>query len=147
MSEKILCSVDLNDPRKKVCQFAVKYAKMAGAEIVVLFVAPSPAVVCGMDVTAGIVNGYTDEIYRAAREGMADFVAENFPGVQAEGVVAAGPAAETIIRKAKELNCSMIVMGTHGRKGMNKMLFGSVASRVVASAGIIPVVTIGTELE
>ena len=48
---------------------------------------------------------------------------------------------EFIIREAKEKNIDLIVMGTHGRTGLEKLLIGSVAERVVGHAPCAVMVT------
>jgi nucleotide-binding universal stress UspA family protein len=45
-----------------------------------------------------------------------------------------GNAAAAILRAAKELHCDLIVMGTHGRTGLSRLLMGSVAEEVVRKA-------------
>ncbi|MDB5093879.1 MAG: universal stress protein [Candidatus Eremiobacteraeota bacterium] len=62
-------------------------------------------------------------------------------GVNAEVVVRNGRAPETLLAAADELDCSMIVMGTHGRPFVERLLLGSVAAYVVQHARI-PVVTV-----
>jgi nucleotide-binding universal stress UspA family protein len=52
-----------------------------------------------------------------------------------------GETAEEIIRLAEERHADMIVMGTHGRRGLGRLLMGSVAEQVVRKAGC-PVVTV-----
>jgi nucleotide-binding universal stress UspA family protein len=42
-----------------------------------------------------------------------------------------GDAAEKILEYAKNEDMDMIIMGTHGRKGMDRVIFGSVAEKVV----------------
>ena len=54
--------------------------------------------------------------------------------VQAEAAVAHGNAAEAIVAVARELNCDVIVMGTHGRKGVARWFHGSVADAVTRTA-------------
>ena len=78
---------------------------------------------------------------------MESFVAENFSGVEAKGQVLIGYAAEEILSRAKEEEVDLIVMGTHGRKGIDRILFGSVAEKVVKNADM-PVLTVRpTDLE
>jgi hypothetical protein len=48
---------------------------------------------------------------------------------------------EFIIQEAKEKNIDLIVMGTHGRTGLDKLLIGSVAERVVGYAPCVVMVT------
>lgn len=52
-----------------------------------------------------------------------------------------GEAADEILRLAQELDCDLIVMGTHGRKGLPRLLLGSVAEKVLREA-TCPVLTI-----
>lgn len=54
-------------------------------------------------------------------------------GVRARGVVAEGWPPEQIVKVAKSQGARLIVMGTHGRTGLPKLLLGSVAERVVAT--------------
>jgi universal stress protein A len=56
-------------------------------------------------------------------------------------VVVAGIPYEEILRKAEETGASLIVLGTHGRTGIDHLIFGSTAERVVRSAAC-PVLTI-----
>ncbi|MBF0459246.1 MAG: universal stress protein [Nitrospirae bacterium] len=53
-------------------------------------------------------------------------------GVKAVTVTGVGSPYEVIINKAKELDINVILMGTHGRTGISKLLMGSVAERVIA---------------
>ena len=73
-------------------------------------------------------------------EGVKDRAAkENIP---CETIVHIGAQPhEFIIQEAKEKNIDLIVMGTHGRTGLNKLLIGSVAERVVGHAPCAVMVT------
>ena len=66
---------------------------------------------------------------------------ENFEGVDAKAEVVVGYAAEEIITIAEKEGADMIIMGTHGRKGIDRILFGSVAEKVVKNSPV-PVLTI-----
>jgi nucleotide-binding universal stress UspA family protein len=61
--------------------------------------------------------------------------------VRAKGFILEGPAHEQIIRFAKSKHADMVIMGTHGRSGFQKLLLGSVAGRVVSGARC-PVMTV-----
>ena len=52
-------------------------------------------------------------------------------GVKAEGFVLSGKAAEAITNTAKESNADLIVVGSHGRTGLDRLLMGSVTERVI----------------
>jgi len=51
-----------------------------------------------------------------------------------ETALVEGPPSREIVAYATENDCDLIVMGTHGRGGLNRLLLGSVAERVVRSA-------------
>jgi hypothetical protein len=57
--------------------------------------------------------------------------------------VADGPIAEAIVARAKHYQADVIVMGTHGRRGMPRVIGGSVAAQVIALA-VCPVLTLRT---
>jgi universal stress protein A len=58
-----------------------------------------------------------------------------------EGVVRFGDPAREIVAHAGESACNLIVMGTHGRRRMSRLLLGSVAETVVRTAHV-PVLTV-----
>lgn len=72
-----------------------------------------------------------DRLQRAARKA----------GVRAMTVIVEGYAAGQIVRVAKARRAHLIVIGTHGRTGFSRMVMGSVATRVIASAHC-PVMTV-----
>ena len=69
-----------------------------------------------------------------------DLMRNGFHGAW-EVEVATGPPAETIVRVAHERGADLIVMGTHGRTGLQHVLHGSVAAKVVRLAPC-PVLTV-----
>jgi nucleotide-binding universal stress UspA family protein len=62
-------------------------------------------------------------------------------GVRAAGVMMEGEPARQIVRAARSRRADLIVVGTHGRTGLDKFFVGSVAQRVVVTAPC-PVVTV-----
>lgn len=52
-------------------------------------------------------------------------------GIVIESITAVGKPHEIILQKAKEKNCDLIILGTHGRRGMKKLVLGSVSEKVV----------------
>jgi len=60
------------------------------------------------------------------------------------GVVAEGDPAETILREAASRDVDLVIMGTHGRRGVAKAVGGSVAAEVVSKANC-PVLTLRTQ--
>ena len=62
-------------------------------------------------------------------------------GVRVETHLLEGGPSREIVRFAEEQNCDLVVMGTHGRGGIDRLLLGSVAERVVRSSPV-PVLTV-----
>mgnify|MGYP004449483117 CR=1 FL=1 len=139
--KKILCAVDLSEHSKEVAEYAATLAKGFDAEVVVVYTAPSLSQYVGFHVPPNTIENFVGEIVNGAEKSMELFVSENFAGVKATGNVLIGYAAEEIINRAHEEKVDIIVMGTHGRKGIDRILFGSVAEKVVKNADV-PVLTI-----
>lgn len=57
----------------------------------------------------------------------------------AQSSVKAGNAGDIIVNTAREINASMIAMSTHGRSGVSRMVYGSVADRVIHDIGDRPI--------
>ena len=62
-------------------------------------------------------------------------------GVRAAGLVLSGSPYDVIVRAARSRRADVLVLGTHGRTGLPRLLLGSVASRVLATAPC-PVLTV-----
>jgi nucleotide-binding universal stress UspA family protein len=142
----ILCAVDLSQHSPFVAEYAVALARSFNAEITVVYAAPALTQYVGFHVPPSSIEHFVGEIVTGAEQTMREFVAENFSGVKVSGKVVNGYAAEEILRLAEEAGADLIVMGTHGRKGIDRILFGSVAEKVVKSSPI-PVMTIRPNLE
>ena len=139
--KKIICALDLSDQSKQVAEYAAMVAKMSGASIIAVYAAPTLTQYTGFHVPPNTIDNFVGEIVSGAEQSMSDFVAENFQGVDARGMVVVGYAAEEILKLAEVEQADLIVMGTRGRKGLDLILFGSVAEKVVKSAKC-PVLTI-----
>ncbi len=139
--KKILCAVDLSNHSKAIAEYTITLAKATGAEVVVVYTAPSLSQYVGFHVPPNTIDSFVGEIVTGAEKSMDTFVAENFPGITAKGQVLIGYAAEEIVNRAEDEDVDLIIMGTHGRKGLDRILFGSVAEKVVKHAKQ-PVLTI-----
>lgn len=139
--KKIICALDLSDQSKQVAEYAAMVAKMSGASIIAVYAAPTLTQYTGFHVPPNTIDNFVGEIVSGAEQSMSDFVAENFQGVDARGMVVVGYAAEEILKLSEVEQADLIVMGTRGRKGLDLILFGSVAEKVVKSAKC-PVLTI-----
>ena len=139
--KRILCAVDFSDFSPEVAEYVKMLSKCTGARTLVLYVAPSLSQYVGFHVPPSSIESFVGEIVTGAEDTMKEFVDENFADLDAEGKVVTGYPAEEILAIAEAENCDMIVMGTHGREGIDRILFGSVAEKVVKSSGV-PVLTV-----
>ena len=139
--KKIMCAVDLSEASSMVADYANTLAQNMEAEVVVLYAAPSLSQYVGFHVPPNSIENFVGEIVTGAEKSMDTFLAENFGDTKATGKVVTGYAAEEILKAAEEEAVDLIVMGTHGRKGIDLILFGSVAEKVVKSS-TVPVLTI-----
>ncbi len=137
----ILCALDLSEHSQVVAEHACMLAKLSGAKIFAMYVAPTMTQYTGFHVAPNTIDGFVGEIVSGAESSMAEFVAKHFEGVEVEADVVVGYATEEILAAADKHNADIIVMGTHGRKGIDRILFGSVAEKVVTQSRI-PVLTI-----
>jgi len=139
--KKILCAVDFAENSPQVADYARTLTEAFQAEIHVVYVAPTLAQYVGFQIAPSSIENFVGEIISGAEQTMDTFLNENFAPEQAQGHVLSGYAAEEILTFANEHNVDLIVMGTHGRKGIDRILFGSVAEKVVKSASM-PVLTL-----
>lgn len=139
--KKILCAVDLSEHSSTVAAYAATLAQATGASVHVVYTAPSLSQYVGFHVPPNTIENFVGEIVAGAEKSMEAFVEENFSGISVTSQVLIGYAAEEILNRAEDEDVDMIVMGTHGRKGIDRILFGSVAEKVVKNSRK-PVLTI-----
>jgi nucleotide-binding universal stress UspA family protein len=116
-------------------------AKAFDAEVLAVYAAPALTQYVGFHVPPSSIENFVGEIVSGAEQSMKEFVSEHFSGIKASGRVVNGYAAEEILNAAGECKADIIVMGTHGRSGIDRILFGSVAEKIVKGSPI-PVMTI-----
>jgi nucleotide-binding universal stress UspA family protein len=144
-SRTVLCPVDLSEPSEYTLHLASSLARNRRAGLVALHVAPPPVVVLGgLGGDATAVEQVTPEAYDELRAGLRR-LQPPFPDVPVEHRLEKGDAATEILHVAEEAGCDLVVMGTHGRTGLDRLLMGSVAEEVLRKASC-PVVAVKTTL-
>ena len=136
--KKILVPVDFSENSMKVLDAAGYFSGKCQAQLHAVFVVQSFDDYSGFFVPHMPVAKFEEEMVEAAEKKMESFL-EKHKHVEAKVLV--GDVAEEIIRYAEESGMDLIVMGTHGYKGLEKVMFGSVAEKVVRSSPC-PVLTI-----
>jgi nucleotide-binding universal stress UspA family protein len=137
----ILCPVDFSELSPACAAYARYLAERVGGRVVCLFVAPSFEEFAELAAAPGTWLGMSEEMSTGAEKIMEVFVRENFAEGQAEGRLRTGEPARGILDEAEALGAELIVMGTHGRTGFDRVLFGSVAEKVVRTSSC-PVLTV-----
>jgi nucleotide-binding universal stress UspA family protein len=140
--KRICCPIDFSDPSREAVQVAVDLSRRFDSELQLLHVFHVP-VYSFLDATvfpsAGMMGQLLDKIDSLLlqwEQEVQRLGAKRVSSAKAEGI----PHLE-ITRFARENNCNLIVMGTHGHTGVKHALIGSVAEKVVRSADC-PVLTI-----
>jgi nucleotide-binding universal stress UspA family protein len=134
----ILHPTDFSDYSDHAFRLACSLAHDYGARLVVLHVAELPVMVGGEGVL--VLPRAVD--LEPLREQLAQIEPED-PRVDVERQIVVGEAAAEILRVAAEIKCDLIIMGTHGRRGLRRLVMGSVAEKVVRTAPC-PVLTVKT---
>ncbi|MCK6572026.1 universal stress protein [Myxococcota bacterium] len=151
MWKTILVPHDFSGGAARAQALAGTLARKFDARVVLLHVTPLPP---GMlpstliqpndAVTQVTVSEFTT---RAAAERLESWARPlRDEGVPVEVGALLGGIAETILDEAKRVSADVIVMGTHGRRGLAHLLLGSVAEKVVRQADV-PVITVRSDAE
>ena len=136
---KILVPVDFSEHADRAFSFAAELAKTTGASLHVVHVSP-PVPYLGPPFAPG--PAFASELHAITRKAFDDYVAGlKKRGIEVGTTFAEGVAYLEINRAAADAGADLIVMGTHGRTGVEHALLGSVAERVVRTARV-PVVVV-----
>jgi nucleotide-binding universal stress UspA family protein len=133
MFQRIVCATDFSDTAEAAWEVACGLAAVHQAELTLVHVfpdlPPSPdvAVPSVMQVWEEQRRWVSQELDRR----VADAVAR---GVRSREVLKMGPAATGLVEAVKEVGGDLLVVGTHGRTGLERVLLGSVAEQVVRAA-------------
>lgn len=128
--QRILVTTDGSKYSKAAAERAVNYAKVYGGELTVVAVVDAPAELSGVSPAA------VEDMIRKAKRYVGEVKSEaDSAGLKTETFVLEGEEAyRKITEFAKEHNISIIVMGSHGRTGLSRLLVGSVAEKIIGYA-------------
>jgi nucleotide-binding universal stress UspA family protein len=139
---KILVAVDGGAVSNKGLREAMRIAKAEDAQLFILHVVDEYPVLAAMD---GMMAGAPGaDLVPALRAGGKRVLAKAEAAARKQQLKAkallremlTGPAAYPIVREAKKLGADLIVLGTHGRRGVRRLVLGSDAEQVVRSATV-----------
>lgn len=142
MFTRILLPTDFSDCSSRAAAVARRIAERFGARVSVLHVLDEPVALDPMfrgDVPVELLRTRMEQF---ARESMDAFLAAHFSGFENfDTMLASGIPYREIVKAAREKGADLIVIGTHGRTGVEHVLFGSTAEKVVRT-GPCPVLTV-----
>lgn len=138
---RVMYPTDFSPFSRAALPYAASLCREFDATLV-LFHAVEPVVYGGEVVADTVVSTYPDE--REGRERLEELAAE-FPGVRVELRQEPGTASHQVVKAVQELNVDLVLIPTHGRSGVSRLLFGSVAEKVLRFAPC-PVLTVRPDM-
>lgn len=140
---RILAATDFSKTSGKALSEAIDLAKVTGATLTVVHAyVPLVPLVPEQYIEAGTWDRIDSETRRWAERQLVKLAERaRKSGVRASSLLVVGDPSRQIVRTARAIRADLIVVGTHGRRGLTKFFLGSVAERVVATAAC-PVMTI-----
>jgi nucleotide-binding universal stress UspA family protein len=141
MLKKLVAAVDGSPCGDHALELALRLAKVEGSSLIVC----SAAYATTLYGSPGLVERVVAEIHEDARRIVDEALAKaQTAGIPAQGQVLEGEPVHQIVAYATKVKADAIVIGTHGRSGLNRFLMGSVAEGVLRSAPM-PVLTVRAE--
>jgi len=138
----ILLATDFSENSEYAFEYALSMAKKYDALLALIHVINEPVDLRGFYVPHISFDTLEEEIEQGARKMMDRFCRTHLRDYQKyESFIVPGIPYDEIIKKANELAADLIIMGTHGRSGLDHVLFGSTAEKVVRKS-VVPVLTV-----
>lgn len=150
--KKILIALDYDPLAEKVASTGYTLAKALHASVLLIHVVVEPSYYSSVEYSPIMgFTGFSDADAYQVKEGLVKeaqrFLEESKKHLGDETIavsVVEGDFADAIIDAAKDFNADLIVMGTHHRKGLDKLLMGSLAEKILNTASI-PLLTIPSD--
>ena len=133
LPKHILVPTDLSEGAEQALEYACELGGLLGSQIHLLNVISIPALgvpELGVALTASMI----DDLVVGNQNAIDQLARTRCTAEVGQVMVRTGDARDVINQTAKELGADLIVMGTHGRRGLSRALLGSVAENVVRTA-------------
>ena len=144
--KKVLIAIDYNSTAKVIADAGFALAKSMNAEVILLHAVADYTYYSSLDYSpilgfdsfsnlGAIQSNTVMELQNAAKDYL-DKIKEQLGDASIQTMVKEGDSGDAILDAAKETGANIIVMGTHGRRGLDKILMGSVAQKVLRNSAI-----------
>jgi nucleotide-binding universal stress UspA family protein len=133
----ILVPLDFEEASKKALDTALELASSLNADIVALHITRPPVARPG-ELPASFLERLTDETHTAAERELNELV-NRISNLKT--ILRTGDPEDVILSAIDDLKPSLVIMGTHGRRGLRRLLLGSVAEHVLVRSPV-PVMTV-----
>jgi len=139
---KILVPIDFSDYSKKALQYSVKIAKRFEANISLVYVIEPAVYPADFSMGQIAVPAADMDLHERAKEELKNLAATEIgETISVEIILKTGKPFVEIIETANDIDADMIIIATHGHTGVEHLLFGSTAEKVVRKAPC-PVLTL-----
>jgi nucleotide-binding universal stress UspA family protein len=134
MFERVLVCLDGSDLAEEALPYAAEIARRFGSTLVLLEVTAGPSAV--VEPTTGYYHATSPGRVQRSEDEAADYLEGIAAGLEKEGLrveylTLPGAPGKAIVGYAEENDVGLIVLGTHGRSGLSRLAFGSVADYVL----------------
>ena len=139
---RILVATDFTPASEPALAEAIEMAKGDGAELLIAHAYQPPNAPQAESIATGVYDEWVQNLRDRVEARLEPLVEKaKKEGVKAEALILSGTPYEAITEAAEDKGADLVILGTHGRKGVSKFFLGSVASRVISSAPC-PVLTV-----
>ncbi len=140
--KNVLYPIDFSDNNRKILPYVKLVTQKLGASLHLINVIRDLNNYAGFYVPHTNLEGIIQDIAVEADKKLQEFVEENLADIEkVQTKVVTGHPANEIVAYVKEAGIGLIIMGTHGRTGLDRAIFGSVAEKVVKHSPA-PVMTV-----
>ena len=143
----VLVPLDGDPAHEQGISVAIDFARLCAAAVHLLMVVPTPSTLSGERAATGrMLPGATAALLKLEEQSAAEYLHDQLTKLQSTNLtitaeVARGDPAKTIVSTAQQIHCDLIVLGTHGKVGMDAFWQGSVAPKV-SSQALVPMLLV-----
>lgn len=140
---KVIVGIDFSDHSRRALEAATQLARDLDAGLVLVHALPRPGLGAPREGRMDPITAVQQESTLHDAMEMSETWARGprAKGLEAEVVAEEGGAADLVLRVARDMKAALVVVGTHGRSGLKRVVLGSVAEAIVRGSKV-PVVVV-----